>query len=97
MFFAKPEEYESAGLYTTGHLILLILTIIGIIIAIKLTKNKKGKEVTRIIKIVTIFIWILEITKIIFNLVVGNASNPNTYIPLYFCSIIKMFLTIGMM
>lgn len=88
MFLAKPGEYEATGLYSIGHLILLILTIIGIIIALKFTKNKREEEVTKIIKNVTIFIWILEIVKIIFNLLVGNSSNPNTYIPLYFCSII---------
>lgn len=88
MFFAKPGEYEATGLYSIGHLILLVLTLIGIFVALKFTKHKRGQEVTKIIKNVTIFMWILEIIKIVFNLVVGNASNPNTYIPLYFCSII---------
>ncbi len=88
MFFARPGEYEPAGLYTIDHLVLLIIAIIGIIIAIKFTKDKKDKEITKIIKIVTIIIWSLEIIKIIFNLVIGNGSNPNNYIPLYFCSII---------
>ena len=88
MFFAKPGEYEATGLYTIGHLILFVLTIIGIIIAINFTKNKKENEVKKIIQIVTIFIWILEIIKIIFNLAIGNANQPNTYIPLYFCSLI---------
>ena len=86
MFFAKPGEYEATGLYSIGHLCLFIVTIIGIIIAVIFTKNKK--EVKRIIQNVTIFIWILEIIKIIFNLKAGNANNPNTYVPLYFCSII---------
>lgn len=88
MFLAKPGEYEATGLYSIGHLVLLIITIIGIIIAIKFTKNKKGEEVTKIIQRVTVFIWILEIIKIVFNIVIGNGSNPNNYIPLYFCSII---------
>ena len=88
MFFAKPGEYEATGLYTIGHLILFVITVIGIIVAIKFTKNKKEPQVKKIIQIVTVFIWILEIIKIIFNLAVGNADKPNTYIPLYFCSII---------
>ena len=71
MFFAKPGEYEATGLYSIGHLVLLIITIIGIIIAIKFTKNKKGEEVTKIIQRVTVFIWILEIIKIVFNIVIG--------------------------
>lgn len=87
MFFSKPGEYEPAGLYSIGHIILLILTIIGIIIALKFTKNKRGEEVRKIIRRVTIFIWILEIIKIVFNLAIGN-KNPNNFVPLYFCSII---------
>ncbi len=88
MFFAKPGEYEAAGLYSLEHLILLILTIVAIIVAVKFTKNKNKEQVRKIIQIVTVFIWILEIIKITFNLIIGNANKPNTYIPLYFCSII---------
>lgn len=88
MFFAKPGEYEACGMYTAGHLILLIITVVCILIALKYTKNKKQEEVLKIIRNTTIFLWILEIIKIIFNLTIGNVSNPNTYIPLYFCSLI---------
>ena len=88
MFFAKPGEYEPTGLYTIGHLVLFIITIIGVFLLVKYTKNKKGEEVKKIIQIVAIFIWTLEIIKIIFNLAIGNGKNPNTYIPLYFCSLI---------
>ena len=88
MFFAKPGEYEATGLYTIGHLILFVVTVIGIIVAIKFTKNKKDEQVKKIIQILTVFIWILEIIKITFNLAVGNGDNPNNYVPLYFCSLI---------
>ena len=88
MFLAKPGEYKACGLYTIGHLILFIITVIGILIALKFTKNKKNEEVRKIIRNVTVFLWILEIIKIVFNIKIGNASNPNTYIPLYFCSVI---------
>lgn len=88
MFFAKPGEYEATGLYSIGHFILLIITTVVICVAIKFTKNKKDNEVKKIIQILTIVMWILEITKIIFNLAIGNGQNPNTYIPLYFCSLI---------
>ena len=88
MFLARPGEYEACGMYTVGHLILLIITIIGILVALKFTKNKNKEQITKIIRNITIFLWVLEIIKIIFNLIVGNASNPNTYVPLYFCSMI---------
>ena len=88
MFFSKPGEYKPAGLFSIGHLILLILTLIGIFFALNSTKNKRKEEVTKIIQDLVIFLWVLELIKIIFNICVGNATNPNTFIPLYYCSII---------
>ena len=54
MFFAKPDEYEAAGLYSIEHLILFILTTICIIIAVIKTKDKKQKEVKKIIQNIAI-------------------------------------------
>ena len=88
MLFAKPGEYEATGLYSIGHLILFLITVIAIVVAINFTKNKRDKQVKKIIQIVTVFIWILEIIKIVFNLAIGNGDNPNNYVPLYFCSMI---------
>lgn len=85
--FAKPTEGKPAGLFSVGHFILLFLTITGVIIAIHFTKNRDKEAVKKTIKRCTIFLWILEIIKIIFNLVIGNSKNINTYIPLYFCSL----------
>jgi uncharacterized membrane protein YwaF len=86
--FAKLGEYKPCGMFTIGHMVLLSITIIGIVIALYFTKNKTKEEVRKIIKNCTIFLWILEIIKIVFNLLTGNAGNPNSYIPLYFCSLI---------
>jgi len=88
MFLARTGEYEACGMYTIGHLIILLITLLGILIALKFTKNKNKEQILKEIRIITIFLWILEIIKIVFNLSVGNASNPNTYVPLYFCSMI---------
>ena len=86
MFFAKPGEYEATGLYSIGHLTLLLITIIGVVIFTIKTKEKDHKQVKKTIQIITIFIWTLEIIKIIFNLAIGNKKSVNNYIPLYFCS-----------
>lgn len=85
MFFATQGKYEPCGMFTTGHFIFLFLTIIGIVIGLKYTNKNNLK---RNIQISTIVVWILEIIKIIFNLKTGNANNLNTYIPLYYCSIL---------
>jgi len=88
MFFSKAGVYEAAGLYSIGHFVLFIITIIGVIIALNLTKTKKHEEIRKIIQIIAIFLWVLEIIKILFNIAIGNERNPNTFIPLYYCSII---------
>lgn len=88
MFFAKAGKYKACGILGKGHLILLLITVCGIYNALKYSKDKNKEEVKKIIKSVLIVLWILEIIKIVFNFATGNISNPGTYIPLYFCSLI---------
>lgn len=98
MLFAKPGKYEPCGLLTKGHLELLITTILGIIIALNKTKEADKESTKKIIRICTIILWVMEIIKIIFNLLIGNIDKPNTYIPLYYCSLILyagIFSSIG--
>ena len=94
MFFAKPNEYEPCGIFTTKHFILIIITIAAISIALKKTINKSKDEVKKIIQKSTIVIWILEFVRIGFNLYIGNVNNVNEYVPLYYCS---MLLYAGLM
>ena len=88
MFFSAPNEYKPCGMFTIGHYIFLILTFIGIYLAVKYTDLNNKKLIKRNIIIVTAIIWILEIIKVIFNFKIGNGNNLNTYIPLYYCSIL---------
>lgn len=88
MFFARPNEYEPCGIFTTKHFILIILTIVAISIALKKTVHKSKEEVHKIIKKLTIIIWILELVRIGFNLYIGNVHNVNEYMPLYYCSLL---------
>ncbi len=50
MFFARPNEYEPCGIFTTKHFILIILTIAAISVALKKTVNKKQRGSKKIIK-----------------------------------------------
>lgn len=88
MFFAKPGKYEPCGMFSIGHLILFVITMVVVILLVKNTMKCKKENVLKIIKISTIVLWILEVIKIIFNFAVGNAKNPNNYIPLYYCSLV---------
>lgn len=67
---------------------LIAITTLAIIIALKLTSKKSKEQVHKIIKCLTIPICILEIIKIIYNLTINSAKNVNTYLPLYYCSML---------
>ncbi len=88
MFFARPNVYQACGLYNVTHLLIIIFLGFLLSISVKKTKIKKKEDITNIIRVSTIIVWILEIIKIIFNFKIGNIDNVNTYIPLYFCSIL---------
>ena len=88
MFFSKPDIFPACGLYNLKHLISVIILIFLIVVGVKKIKINKKEDITKIIKTFTIIVWILEIIKIIFNLFIGNIYNVNTYVPLYYCSIL---------
>lgn len=81
-------RYKPCGIFTRGHLILITITITGILIALKHTINKSKEEIHKIIKYITIVACILEIVKIIYNINQNSLSAVNTYIPLYYCSML---------
>ena len=86
--FSNIGEYEPCGIFTIGHFILITITIIGIFIALKYSIKKNKEEIHKIIKYITIIAYILEIIKIIFNIHQNSFSAVNTYMPLYYCSIL---------
>ena len=86
--FSSQGTYKACGIFSIGHFTLLIITIIGIWLALKYTKNKSREDIRKIIRNVTIVAWILEIVKIIFNVRQNSFKAINTYIPLYYCSIL---------
>lgn len=86
--FSNMGNYEPCGIFTTGHFILLTVTIICIILALKFTYRKNKEDVYKIIKNLTIIICILEIIKIVFSIYQGSFADVNSYVPLYYCSIL---------
>lgn len=88
MFFSEPGKYDPCRMYSVGHIILFFLTFLTIILLLQHTKNSDKKTVSKIIRVTTIILWILEVIKIVFNLAIGNAKNPNNYLPFYYCSLI---------
>lgn len=86
--FSNIGKYEPCGIFTRGHFILIAITITGIFIALKHSIKKNKEEIHKIIKYITIIAYILEVVKIIYNINQNSLSAINTYLPLYYCSIL---------
>lgn len=88
IFLAEQGKYEACGMFNFKHLILIILTCIGVWNALKKTSQKSKDEIQKKIKKCTIVLWIFEIFRIGFRLFRGGASHPESYLPLYYCSLL---------
>jgi uncharacterized membrane protein YwaF len=88
MFFCPPYTVEPCGLFTVGHLVLFLVTAILIALGLWLSRGMDARAVCSTVRVVTALLWVLEIAKILFVLLVTESRNPNDYMPLYFCSLV---------
>jgi hypothetical protein len=79
---------EACGLFSAGHWGLLLITVAFIVLGLYFARNMSEKKVRLTVRIVTAVLWALEVAKIIFVVVVNKETNPNHFIPLYYCSLI---------
>lgn len=86
-FFAPPGAYPSAGLFGKGHFALFLLSVMLLLLALYASRHLDEGGVRRVIRGVTLALWVAEILKIAFVLLVAKTGNPNDYVPLYYCSI----------
>ena len=86
-FFAKSGMVEPYKIFSSSHVILVCICMFFIVRALWRNRHADSKTVLRITRYCAVLLWVLEVMKIAFNLLIGNGENPNTYIPLYFCSI----------
>lgn len=86
-FFSKPYEVEPCGVFTAGHLALLVVTICLLAVGLWLSRKMSEAQVRRTVCISTAVLWALEIAKIAFVLLVTDSRNPNDFVPLYYCSL----------
>ena len=85
--FAKPGTHTACGMFNATHYIAMLIcfgaVIIGVICTRKITKNQLNKA----IKAAAVFITVLEITKMVFNIYYEGLNYLNNIIPLHFCSL----------
>lgn len=86
-FFAKSGTVEPYKIFSSSHFILIFISAFLIVCALWRNRHANEKMVLYVTRHCAVLLWILEFMKIAFNILAGNGNNPNTYIPLYFCSI----------
>lgn len=85
-FFCKEYEYPPVGMFTLGHILILIAFIILIGIAVYCCRNIGKEKAIKLTKIIAIVVAILETIKITIALINGEGDKLDHWIPLYFCS-----------
>ena len=86
MFFAPLDVYEPAGMFTTQHIMSLIICLILVSLALIATKNMKWQTVLLITKVMAIVMTCLEAIKIGYNFYYGYTC-LDAWLPLSFCSL----------
>lgn len=86
-FFAPQGAYPAAGLFGVEHAVLFLVTALLIGVGVFASRSLGEREVHRVIRAAAVSLWVLETAKITFVLFVNRTTNPNEFVPLYFCSI----------
>lgn len=86
-FFAAEGIFPAYRLFSKAHTVLLLITAAMIVLALWRGRHMDKKDVLHTIRSCTVFLWILETAKILFNLLTGHAGAPQHYVPLYYCSL----------
>ncbi|WP_195963634.1 YwaF family protein [Clostridium cuniculi] len=85
-FWAPREIYEATGMFTSRHMVLLVLSLVVLSALIYVSRKITNEQIKRLTKYMAIFITMLEGIKIFFNFYRGYTW-INTWLPISFCSI----------
>ncbi len=85
-----PDEDKQNVMWSTEHIVFIILAVLAIILLCYFLRNIKGKSVEKYLKILAIIMPILEIIKITWetywDIKLGHGFNITGLLPLYTCS-----------
>ena len=90
-FFAGRGEYPAAGMFSMGHLIMLVCCLVVLTILIIVGVKKPAKNPIRTLRIVSVIILSLEIVKTAWGLSSGRYDAWYDYLPIWFCSLFIPF------
>lgn len=85
-FFCKEFEYPPVGMFSIGHICILIVFLIITGIGIYVCRKLEEKKILLITRIIAIVVTMLETIKIIVQHINGEGHLIDHWFPLYFCS-----------
>ena len=85
LFFAPLDAYPAAGMFTTPHLISLVVCLIIVLVALKASLKKSWEQVMKLTRVIAIVVTLLEGVKIAYNFYYGYTW-LDAWFPLSFCS-----------
>ena len=90
-FFASRGEYPPAGLFSTGHVFMLICCIALLVILIRTLLKNESENPYRLVRFVAVLVFVLEIVKTVWGLSAGRYNAWYDYLPIWFCSLFIPF------
>jgi putative membrane protein len=85
-FFCKEYEYEPVGMFSLGHILILIIFLLLVAFLAYKCCSLKEEKIILLTKSIAIIVTILEIIKIVIQHVNGEGDLIDHWLPLYFCS-----------
>ncbi len=86
MFFAPKGKYSACGMFSTEHIIALVVCIALIILALYFTRHIPFEDLRKVCQVFAVFFTVTELTKIFYHLYWGY-YNIDSWFPLSFCGL----------
>lgn len=90
-FFAGRGEYPAAGLFSGGHIFMLVCCLVALTIMIVTLLKKQSSNPYKVVRIVAVTVFVLEIVKTVWGLSAGRYDAWYDYLPIWFCSLFIPF------
>ena len=90
-FFARRGEYPPAGLFSAGHVFMLVTCLIILISLILIFLKRPSSNPYRLVRVIGVLVFVLEIVKTVWGLSAGRYSDWYEYLPIWFCSLFIPF------
>ena len=85
--FSPPNKETACGMFTTPHIISLIICLALVTLAIIFARRLSDKQIKTMTRIFAIVFAVLEVIKIIYKFIIGEGKWIDHWFPLFFCSL----------